>query len=430
MSRKKLFQWSALLFAVLLVACSKSDDGSGTDDGSGGGGGSDFTISLASSSSDNVLLLNEAVSFTVSGSDGENYTSAATLVVNEVSVSGSNYTFEATGAFAVYATYDGKQTNTLNFDVVNAGEKFVAVNRESSLRGQAIGFALVDADDNDFTDSATFYVDGVEISGSSFSSDVEGTFEVYASYDLAGEAVDTDAVNFSVIVPKRKVVLEDYTGAWCGYCPRMTTAIEAVRELTDDVVVVAIHNGDPMAHPQEALLRSTFGVTGFPNGRINRTLNWPFPHSTGVPVNYAGADTDLAIGINSQMSGSDLTVTVNVAFEAASSGDKLVVYLVEDGIEYAQTNYYNTDASSPWYQTGNPIPGFIHEDVLRVSMTNVLGDPIPDTPALEDYTVSLSTSIPSTYDPNHMRIVVMVVNSGNSARNAQFANLEENKAYQ
>ncbi|MDC7994514.1 hypothetical protein [Altibacter sp. HG106] len=58
--------------------------------------------------------------------------------------------------------------------------------------------------------------------------------------------------------------------------------------LTEDIVVVAIHNDDEMALPYEGDIREEFGVFGFPSGRLNRTINWRNPHPVEEVTDIAG----------------------------------------------------------------------------------------------------------------------------------------------
>ena len=88
-------------------------------------------------------------------------------------------------------------------------------------------------------------------------------------------------------------------------------------------------------------------------------------------------------------------VQVNIVYEEGSSqGDKLVVYLVENGIIYGQVNYYDQDNTSPFFGLGDPIPNFEHNEVLRESLSSVLGDAIPNTAALTEYVTSFTVNLP------------------------------------
>lgn len=49
-------------------------------------------------------------------------------------------------------------------------------------------------------------------------------------------------------VPVHKPVLEEYTGTWCGYCPRGWFALEKMKKLYgEDFIAIAYHKRDPMA---------------------------------------------------------------------------------------------------------------------------------------------------------------------------------------
>ena len=302
--------------------------------------------------------------------------------------------------------------------------------RKSSLRNQEVAFTLTDENGDDITDMAVFYVDDEALQANVFSSPDTGMFEVYAEFEANGSTQTTDTDTFNVIVPKQKIVVEDYTGTWCGYCPRVTASIEAIHEVTDDITVVAIHNDDEMSIPIEEDLRNEFDVFGFPAGRINRTVKWQNPQDPQDVISIAGLDTDLAIGISSSVNGNNLNVKVTVASENAIDNVKLVVYLVEDNILADQVNYYDNDPTSPYYQQGNPIVDFEHNDVLRASLSDVFGNAISSTAALEDYTSSFQATLSPDYVVANLKIVAMVVQQDNTALNGQYATVGEEKPFE
>jgi hypothetical protein len=172
-------------------------------------------------------------------------------------------------------------------------------------------------------------------------------------------------------------------------------------------------------------------VEGFPSARINRSINWQTPHPNSDVTSIAGLDTNLALALNSEMTGSELLVQVNVVYEEGSvQGDKLVVYLVENGIIYGQVNYYNDDNTSPFFNAGDPIPNFEHNEVLRNSLSSVLGDQIPTTAALTEYVTSFTINVPSDYVIDNLSIVAMVVDENNAAKNSQYAHVGDDKSYE
>jgi thiol-disulfide isomerase/thioredoxin len=308
--------------------------------------------------------------------------------------------------------------------------------RKASLINQDIPFRIINELENDVTNIATFYVNGQPIESSVFTSPAEGEFEVYGVYTEDGVEITTNTESFSVIIPKRKIVVEDYTGTWCGFCPRVAGAITDLHEETEDISVVAIHETansfpDPMHFEQVQILKDAFGVQGFPSARINRSTDWAAPHIASEVTSLAGLETNLAIALNSELTDGQLLVQVNVVYEEGSSqGDKLVVYLVENGILYDQINYYNEDSSSPFFNLGDPIPDFEHNEVLRVSLSSILGDPIPNTAPLSEYITSFTLDLPSEYIVDNLEIIAMIVDADNVAKNSQHAVINEDKAYE
>ncbi len=64
-----------------------------------------------------------------------------------------------------------------------------------------------------------------------------------------------------------KPVVEEFTGIWCGYCPRGAVGLELLNEkYGDKIITLAAHNGDVLD-----IQKYYFGgVSGFPSARINR----------------------------------------------------------------------------------------------------------------------------------------------------------------
>ena len=105
---------------------------------------------------------------------------------------------------------------------------------------------------------------------------------------------------------------------------------------------------------------------------------------------------------------------------------KLVVYLIQNGLIADQANYLNFDDTSYFYEMGNPIENYIHNDVLVHSFTNILGDNFDNTQPYDDITKTFSLDISSSsiqiYDS---AIVAFVVDSENTTINSQSAVVSE-----
>ena len=71
-------------------------------------------------------------------------------------------------------------------------------------------------------------------------------------------------------LPKHHSVMEEYTGTWCGWCPRGFVAMEVMHRLhPDDFIALSYHNADAMEVMTSKQYPSS--VSGFPSACIDRT---------------------------------------------------------------------------------------------------------------------------------------------------------------
>ena len=85
----------------------------------------------------------------------------------------------------------------------------------------------------------------------------------------------------------RKVLIEEFTGTWCGYCPDGHLVVDDIISNGYNIAAVMIHSGssDPMEIPDGAAIDTYFDVTGYPGAMIDRTLfsgQDKLPHSRGA----------------------------------------------------------------------------------------------------------------------------------------------------
>jgi thiol-disulfide isomerase/thioredoxin len=422
------------LFAFIgIISCSKKEDPIGIET-------PNLSIVLSSDAGSEELQIvspEQMVTFTITGSDGEDCTNNSQIFVNDIEIEGPTYTFSEMGTFSIKAVYGTVNSNILNFQVLADTERALTVDVTRAMNGQSITFALLDNNGNNTASEATFFVNGNAISGFTYSSASDGDFEVYAQYIIGGETFTSSVKNFSVYIPRRKVVLEDYTGTWCGYCLDALIVVEHVRELTEHVSVVAIHKTsfslpDPLDFPQILDLQAEFNVdNAFPQTYVNRTTVWNDPYDYDFITNMAGAETDVSIAVNSQITNSNLSIDVKVVYRNGSeAGDKLVVYLIESGVIADQANYFNNVPGHPYQGFGNPIPNFVHNDGIRKSLSGLFGDNIPETAAYKEVSKSYTYSVPAEYNAENLSFVVMIVKADNAAKNSQHSKLGESKVFE
>lgn len=267
-----------------------------------------------------------------------------------------------------------------------------------------------------------------------------GAFSVLA---LSVSCNDTNAiyapipVNESVDAPpvsgqfNKNVLLEDYTGTWCGNCTRVAYAIEQVEAATERAVVVAIHNGNDPYHfadyqPLKDLISPDHELE-LPQARLNRTTTWIDPDiNTVEAINLTSNNCGLGIAMNSTVSDGQINLDVNVKFAQNYSGLKLVVYVLENGLQHRQTNY-----SSIYYGGELYIQDFEHNHVLRASLTNLLGDPISGTDFDQTIVRNFRVSVPGNItNAANLSFVAIVTDANNYALNSRAALPNEEQAFQ
>ncbi len=180
---------------------------------------------------------------------------------------------------------------------------------------------------------------------------------------------------------QHRVLIEDFTGAWCGWCPRVTFSIENITHSAnaEKIVAAALHNGDKLRFsPHEATLSNAlwtkFGYAtnqrGYPFAVLNRNAVWNAVSGNRMnenqAINLAQTSSPIGIKIESNLGETSGTVNVSFKFNQEYTGLKYVVYVVQDGIVLKQSNY-TTNYNGPG--TNNE---FVHNDVVKAT-NNVLG---------------------------------------------------------
>ena len=291
----------------------------------------------------------------------------------------------------------------------------------SYLKDQLISFNMIDSEGNNITSGTSFTVDNQLINGNTISYDEIGSHDVSANYTIDSQNYSTDLIVFNIVEPINKVIVEDYTGTWCGYCPPVAHAIYELKEVYDNIISVGIHNNDELTIDQESDLRSELGISGFPSARLNRTISWFDPYQISEVNSLLSEENNVAISIKSALENIDLEVNLRIVSNVELVNHKLVIYLVESNLIYDQSNYFNYVEDSYFYNLGNPIENYSHQDVLRKSITNISGNTLDLIQPLTDYKFNFNVEISPDFVQENLAIVAMVVDSNNNAINSQFS---------
>ena len=219
----------------------------------------------------------------------------------------------------------------------------------------------------------------------------------------------------------RNALIEDYTGTWCQYCPRVLHGIEQVQLEQLRAYPVSIHrsvasNPDPYDFPAGPL-EQLIGVTGYPRAMLNRNVIWVNNISTKEVKDQIKPNANLGIALNSTVSGGNINLNVTMKFISNFSDLKLVVYVLEDGLIYNQVN------ATSFFGGQNPIINFEHNHVLRACLTNlVVGDAIAGTNADALVTRNFTVNVPANIsNVANMYFVAFVLDASGKAINVRGA---------
>lgn len=240
-----------------------------------------------------------------------------------------------------------------------------------------------------------------------------------------------------------KVLYEDYTGAWCGWCPRIAYKFDLMMEHNPDrFLMQGNHNVDAFTTPYQSNLESTFKIQGFPTGWENRYQafkdngNIMNLSDTANKWSYLKTLDSLGLSITSSIASNKVSGIVKVGFGYSfSSKVKLVIELLEDSLVLAQANYYNLfPTGNPYYGMGNTMNNFVHRNVLRKCSTNELGDLIPaaNTNAGSEYSLTYNFDL-SGFKASRCKVVAFVVYETGQSKsgiiNVQWTKAGKDKGY-
>jgi len=189
---------------------------------------------------------------------------------------------------------------------------------------------------------------------------------------------NNDSISGSLIisssVPPKKVLVENFTGAWCGWCPDGQLKLAEVALTNTNVVVASFHNDDNMSIVSGENLMTDY-ATVFPSATIDQYL---LPGNSEVAVERNNWNTYISqrqtmlvpasvslTAINYNASTRVITASVSSSFLADVKGDyRLNLYIKENNVFGAiadslldngwnQYSFLYNIPSSPYYQFGN-----------------------------------------------------------------------------
>jgi hypothetical protein len=226
---------------------------------------------------------------------------------------------------------------------------------------------------------------------------------------------------------KRKVVLEEFTGTWCQYCPTGAWVMDSTqRRMGDWMVQFAWHWGDDLTIPPGEQLATEFGVPGYPTLYQNRFWSIPnYKWSVNTPA-YTLSVTDAKTAPTVDVRITNVKVVGSkVDFDVEVSPLDLTKMAKEDTSKYALFVGVTEDEvvrDQKWYneqsQQVEILTDFIHHNVVRRVSTATQGDVfvMGTTTAVNTYPIKKHfsfTSINGEWKLQDLRLKAFVTNRFN-----------------
>ncbi|MBQ9295289.1 MAG: choice-of-anchor J domain-containing protein [Bacteroidaceae bacterium] len=227
----------------------------------------------------------------------------------------------------------------------------------------------------------------------------------------------------------RKVVCEEGTGTWCGWCVRGIVALDSLRRgCADWAIGIAAHGGDPMANDYVGAIGPYLRSGGYPDGTVNRLVSCDPGKFVPTARNaFLAEKTLVAMSMDVSMAtATTVNATTHLWFadDQPEANYRLAFAITENNVHqpddkgYDQHNYYAGGASGVmggYEHMSNPVPASMmwYQDVARGFVDEIAGLPGSVPPAIAaDEEVAFDVSFPlpeGILDVSNVCIVGMLI---------------------
>ncbi|NOY06304.1 MAG: Omp28-related outer membrane protein, partial [Chlorobi bacterium] len=174
----------------------------------------------------------------------------------------------------------------------------------------------------------------------------------------------------------RTVLIEEFTGAWCGFCPYGAAVIEDILNTMGSVRALAYHRGDSLETPEGNIFVAAMRPA-YPQAAIDRVL-WPGESKIPVSRNSWRARCQARSALTSPVSITVtgtfheptrlLTANIKLTILADMSGEyRLNAIISESGINLRQ-KYYPPGGGTVY------LDPYYHKHVVRKMITGAQGE--------------------------------------------------------
>lgn len=268
--------------------------------------------------------------------------------------------------------------------------------------------------------------DGIPLKGGIFSSKSAKEYSFFAEY--SGRT--SNKVKVQVVVDERlfqkNVLMQQVTSTTCIYCPDNHRILEILQELRPTMLFPICYHGslsgpDPFEFPQIDVMFRELPVDGY--GAIVFDYKYKLAGELEDLRNCMKARGDVGIALSTSLDAEQKTATIDVKIKSMIDVDydsQLAVAIVENGLVGRQIQ-----------SNGTWINDYVHNEVVRVYLTDLLGDRVAagEITRAGELKKQFSYTIAADYNVKNLQVVVYLLRN-KQVVNCQSVKLGSNVDYQ
>lgn len=277
----------------------------------------------------------------------------------------------------------------------------------------------------------------VEVPGLTYSTPGSDLVPIEVKITKVNGNDNTSAVNSTTasatFIPKgssfeRRVVIEEFTGTWCQFCPVGIYTMEKIREEfpNGEFIPVAVHTGDEMDSGAFSELLGAFAGAGVPSSVLNRmNVQYPFPYEDVYDayeqIHEIPALVDLSFDARyTNDAHNELSLTTRTKYlfanDKASETYGITFVVTEDNVgPYTQINGYagRQQDCGGWENQPSRV-SVVYNDVARLTtgISTGISGAVPAS-VEPDHTYEFNYILPigePVTDPTKINVVAYVIN--------------------
>lgn len=188
----------------------------------------------------------------------------------------------------------------------------------------------------------------------------------------------------------RNVLIEEFTGTWCGYCPQGIVTMEALRERYTDgsVIPVAVHYNDAMAVDSYFPITQAYS-SGFPSAVLNRaTMTYIYPTDDCVEdielfkTYPAPAKVTATAMFNDKKNGVIFNTKSTFAYDSDKAAENYILAfaVTEDNVgPYMQNSNYAGTSLPGWGDKPDRVETVYNDVARQINSARGIAGTIPES---------------------------------------------------